>query len=439
MAKQSLSSPHHMPLSVLRDYLKPDGMATATFIMFVATVSAGACNYIYQILMGNTLGNDFSELTALLSILYIVSVPANSVQSILTRYVSKYKVQNKDEEISWLIRHTLVLMLLLGGGILAVMVVLSPLIREFLGLTSSIPIFIVGIGAMFALLVPVGSGPLQGLQRFPTLGFQAVGGAVTKLGLGLAFVVLGFGVGGAVGGAVTGLAVSIVLSFVPIRRYMAKRGRRVDIGEVWRYTFPATIAVLCFTIITQVDVIFASHYFAREQASAYAAASMLGKIILFLPGAISAVMFPRISDAHTRSEETTKILRKSILLTASLSGIMAAGYVLFPELTIQVLYGGKFLAGVVTLQLLGVSMALFSIANLFMIYGLATDGHAYTWILSLFTLLQVGLIILFHETPEQLATVILITGLLVTLISGIHLELREREKRDNLRMRRRMA
>ncbi len=427
--KQSLNAKVRMAPPVLRDYLRSSGMGTAAFAMFVATITANACNYIYQIIMGNALGDNFVELSSLLSILYIVSVPANSVQNIMTRYVSKYKAKGMEKEISWLIRRTLLLIIAAGIGLFIAILAISPLIRDFLSLGSGLPIFIIALAAALALIVPVGAGPLQGLQRFYLLGAQSVAGAVTKLLMAVLLVALGFGVAGAVGGAAMGLAVSAVISFTPIRSYLSEKGTRVDIGEVWRYTIPSTIAVLCFTVITQVDVIFAAHYLPKDLASAYSAASMLGKIILFLPGAIAAVMFPRISDAHAKRKETARILRRSILLTAILSGIVALVYVIAPEFILQLLYGGKFLEAAPSLQIIGVAMFLFSIANLFMIYGLATDGHIYTWILSLFTALELALMMVNHSTPMAIAANLLITGLLVTIVSGAHLELRERAKR----------
>jgi O-antigen/teichoic acid export membrane protein len=52
----------------------------------------------------------------------------------------------------------------------------------------------------------------------------------------------------------------------------------------------------------------------------------LAKIILFLPGAVSTVMFPKISRAYAMKGETSRILSTSFLMTLGLAGLVVTVY-----------------------------------------------------------------------------------------------------------------
>jgi O-antigen/teichoic acid export membrane protein len=106
-----------------------EGMAGPAFIMLVATIVGGGCNFLYQVSMANLLPSDLAELNTLLAILYITAVPASAVQNVMIRYVSKYHSLGRDDIISWLMRRTLVLTIT-AGLIISIILVLVLNIAE---------------------------------------------------------------------------------------------------------------------------------------------------------------------------------------------------------------------------------------------------------------------------------------------------------------------
>ena len=410
---------------MLKDYVRSIAIARPTFVMFVATILTGVINYVYQIYMGRSLGaGSYSELSALISILYIVAVPASAIQNVMVRYVSKYKAKGMYGAISWLMRKTLVIVLIFAAASVIILLLLTPSLEDYLSLTSVLPLFVLTIGIFLSFIGPVVTGPLQGLQRFLLLGTQGVAGALVKLLFGVVLVIAGFGVAGAIGGIVIGTLVALVLCFYPLRKYFLSQGTPTDSKEIWRFTFPVVVAVLCMTVLTNVDIILARHYFSANDAGLYAAASVLSKIILFIPGAIAAVMFPMVSDAHARAVEPISILRKSILLTFALCLIVAIGFLLAPNIVVGSLYGQEYLAADGTLQILGFAMVFFAIANLFMIYGLATDYRMLIWMLAIATILEILLIMMFHQSLEMVAVDLLVSGIATTALSAFYLRTR---------------
>ncbi|NLT37047.1 MAG: oligosaccharide flippase family protein [Methanomassiliicoccus sp.] len=413
-------------------------MAGAAFIMLIATVAGGGCNFIYQVMMANLIPDDLAELNTLLAILYIVTVPASAVQNVLIRYVSKYNALEKPEVISWLMKRIFILTTSAGVAlaIVIVLVLSIPEVASTLKISSNLGVLLLGIAVLFAMLSPVGQGPLQAFQRFVAFGTLTVGNFVLKLTMGVGLVILGYGVAGGIGGVLIGLAFASGLSLFMVRKYLLRKGTPTDSGEIWWYTVPATVAQLCFTILTMVDVIFATSLLPKDQASYYAAASSLAKIILFLPGAVSTVMFPKISRAHAVKGETSRILTTAFFMTLALSGLVVAVYFLLPDFILSILIPANPYRELIAplLQGLGIAYLLLGLANLFMLYGLATDGHAYVTILGMSVIVLMAMIFAVVAsgitfTPMILVLVMVATGMFIVVLSAIYLIIVEREWR----------
>ncbi|MBI0584239.1 MAG: oligosaccharide flippase family protein [Methanomassiliicoccus sp.] len=422
-------------------FINAEGMAGPAFIMLVATVVGGGCNFLYQVMMANLIPLDLAELNTLLAILYIVTVPSSAVQNVIIRYVSKYNALGEDNIVAWLMKRILKFTSIAGVAlsIIVTVVLLVPGVGETFAISSNLLIFLLAIGVFISLVSPVGQGTLQALQRFTAFGTMTVGNFVLKLTLGVGMVVLGLGVAGALGGVIIGIAFSTAISFFLVRRYFFIKPKVVEAKEIWRFTVPATVAILGFTILTQVDVIIATALLPLDQASYYAAASSLAKIILFLPGAVSTVMFPKISKAHAEKGETHRILKTSFAMTLALSGAVVAVYLLLPDFVLNILLPANPYKELIApiLQGLGGAMMLLGLANLFMLYGLATDGHAYITIIGLSVVVLLSLVgavvalgIIF--TPMILVEIMFVTGLFIIVLSGIYLLLIEREWRPRL-------
>ena len=97
--------------------LDSDSISGPALILIIATIAGGGCNFLFQIMMQNTIPNQISELNTLLSILYIISVPAGAVQNVVVKFVSKYKAENNDDAISYIMRRTFILVAGLGAAI----------------------------------------------------------------------------------------------------------------------------------------------------------------------------------------------------------------------------------------------------------------------------------------------------------------------------------
>jgi O-antigen/teichoic acid export membrane protein len=167
-------------------------------------------------------------------------------------------------------------------------------------------------------------------------------------------------------------------------------------------------------------MVLVKYYFNPEESGVYSLAQMVGKIFLFLPGAISVVMFPRVSGLKAKNQDTNTTLKRSLLYT----GILVTGagffYNLFPHFVLMVLTGKVYLESVSLGRLFSVSMSFFTLLFILITYLLSIKDLRFIKYLVLFTLLQIWAITLFHKT---LISVQLILCLNAILLFFIHLNL----------------
>jgi O-antigen/teichoic acid export membrane protein len=402
-------------------------------IMFTATLIGGGCDYLFQIIMGRNLGPEsYSELNALLSIFYIVSVPTQTIGTFLARYTSKFKAEGNEGGIAWLMRKVLVYALVVGVLIALGLLLAMPYLTKFISLTSTLPVFILMVGVLVVMLAPVGYGPTQGLQRFHLSGAYGISGSAGKLVFGLLLTAAGFGVAGAIGGVVIGSFFAMVVGLVAVRDYL-KRARvpvsKDETSVMGRYLLTVMAAITGWAILINIDIFLARQYLPPYEAGLYSVASILGKVIFFLSGGVCSVLLPKVSDYNARKKRTIEVMRVSALLTFAITIVVAIAYLLFPVPILNFLYGGVYVDAAPALSILGLAMVFFSLCGLFLNYGLAIASKAYVVMFSIFTVLQVALIVMFHDSAVQIALDLLATSTGLVIVSWAYMEMRARAER----------
>ncbi|MCK5259115.1 MAG: oligosaccharide flippase family protein, partial [Thermoplasmatales archaeon] len=235
-----------------------DDLLKHASVMFLVSIIAGACNYIYQLYMGRALGpEEYGVFGSLFAIFYIISVLTATIQTSVARFVSKFIGEGAKEKIHYFMQGLLKRMFFLGIVMFLFFVFISGWLSSFLKIDPIMPIIILGSIFLFSTLLPVNLGALQGLQKFIPLGFNTVLNFSSKLVFGIVLVVIGFGVNGALGAVIIGSAVALIASFIPLRSFFSKvDSEKSDFkfSELYRYSLPTMVAMFCFAVPANVDV-----------------------------------------------------------------------------------------------------------------------------------------------------------------------------------------
>lgn len=385
--------------------------------MFIGISLFNLFNLLFQLFMLRMLPPiDYGHFNTLVALFMIISVPAGTVQTTVTKFVSSFQAQDQYDHVKSLLRRILILMLIIALVLFFLISLGNSLISSFLQISSSGLIIIVGVSLFFAMMIPVPWGGLQGLQRFGSLVFNLIINGGLKLALGIIFILLGLSLVGALGAIAIAYIITFILSFIMLKRYLPKRvpvthheakllgSNPMYMSEIYYYFFPAGITLLCFMILTNIDLILVKHFFPPLDAGYYSIAQMIGRIILFLPLPIVAVIFPKLSALQARSQhkEGLSILGQSVTAAICLCGAATVICLLFPTFIIRVISGEVYSECIPLIGVFSLNMTLFSISLILLYYQLSTAAKGFLYPLCSLTLLQIGLILCFHKTLMQI-------------------------------------
>jgi O-antigen/teichoic acid export membrane protein len=363
----------------------------------------------------------------------IVSIPSSTLQTVVTKFVSAFCANKDYGKINFLLRSFVKKVSIFGLVTFSTLFFCSKSISSFLQIDSPLLIVILGIITFFSIILPLTQGGLQGLQRFGWLGIAMITNGSLKLLLGIIFVSIGFGVMGAIGALAISVFIALLLSFIILSSVLPKPldftgkslqlefnspGTEVNFSEIYRYFYLTAIVFLCFMILTNIDVLLIKHFFKPLEAGYYSIAQMAGKIILFLPIAITLVMFPKSSELHTQSKATLHLLKKSLFYVGVMCGAACLVCFFFPDLIIRLISGERHLDCIPLVRIFSVTMLFFALVYTLLFYHLSIHSTVFIYSLVLLTVLQVILIVLFHQTLAQVLYIMCGNGILLFLINA---------------------
>ena len=392
-------------------------LAKGSFVIFVGTTVSNFGAYLYHLFMGRMLGPvSYGVLTALISLLYLISIPALTLGTTVVKFVSLAKTKKDYAQIYSLFYGLSQKLLVASVAIFLLFAFVSNLLAEFLQIPNQSLIILTGSLFLFSLLPTVNNSILQAFLNFPFLAVNSIFATILKLTLAVVLVRLGFSVGGAIFALLISSTGAYLLSFYPLRFLWQFKNRvRVDWSKIVSYATPVFLTILSLTSLYTTDVILVKHFFPPLQAGLYAATAVIGKIVFFASSAVPIVMFPLVSERYENGGNFRPILLQSLILVAGISGSITAFYFLFPKLMVEVLYGSSYLSVSPYLGIFGIFISLYSLANVLTNFFLSIRKTQVAFFPFLAAILQIGLIWFFHPSILMVIQIsILTTALLLT-------------------------
>jgi O-antigen/teichoic acid export membrane protein len=396
--------------------LKDNELLKHSSILFIASLIAGFLNYLYQVYVGRVLGpSDYSIFSSLVSLLLIISIPSSTILTSVAKLVSEYNPEHG--KIKFLIAQAFKKLTLIGGLVSLLFIISSAYIGDFLKIDSRMPFLILSLVLFISFLTPILTGALQGLQMFNQMGINGIAGAFFKLIFGVVLVYFSFGVNGALLALFLGSFFALLSALIPLR--FLKTSREVN-GNVKFFTYSMTVlfATVGLSFLPNVDILLVKHYFDNANAGYYAAAALLGKVILFITGPIVMVMFPKVSVMHNKKDNKgISLLHNTLLYTGALALSIIIVYGIFPEFVVNVLFGPKFTGIKELLGYFAVALTFFSLTNAVVFYDLATRKYRFLYIFGIVSVIEIVLITQFHESLLNVARILTIA--MAILFTGV--------------------
>ncbi len=397
-----------------------NNLAKNNAIILLGSLAGGFGNYLYNFAMIRALTpHEYAEVAALLSLFSIISIPASVIQLSISKFSAEIAAANEFEKLSYFIKQTAKYFLKLGIVSFAAFLLFTPFIESFLNLSSIYPLIILSFAIILLFINTVGTGALQGTQKFVAYSVSGIVSVLSKLLLAIFLVSLGLKTIGAIAAIVLGSLISILYIYYSLKLLKTEKSFFIDKSKIIKYSKVVLLATFCITILSNIDIILVKHFWEAPQAAQYSVLSLTGKIIFFITSAAALVMFPIVIDRHSRNEKHFHILEYSSFLVMAIGLGITGVYFLIPDIIIRLLFGAAYLEIAPYLGYFGLIMTFFSLINLLTTYCLSLNKNNFVPALFLGTIAEIALIGLFHQNIEQiiLDMAAVTTAILIALIA----------------------
>ena len=320
--------------------LKADELLRHASILFSGMMVVHVCNVLFQMAVSRSIPKEeYVLLSAFLSVLAMIQRPLGTLGTGLSHYSSILRREDRVGDVKRLLRKWLLLAgipaLLLGLGVLLA----SRELADFFHLNRVEPVVVTGFILPALFVIPVLAGTIQGLQMFRWSATANICNALVRLSCGSAFVWLLYP---ACGWALLGHGLGIYAgaSALLLGLFLALHGRpgsQAPLPSLREYLFQSFLILASYAVLMNADVVLVKHFLPGDTEFAYAAT--LGRLVVFLPGAIVGSMFPKVASKGAGTSEQRAVFLRSLRLTLLCVGVAVAGCFLFSGLLARILFG----------------------------------------------------------------------------------------------------
>jgi O-antigen/teichoic acid export membrane protein len=403
-------------------------MGKGASVMVVLTLLASATNYASNLIFSRVLTPaSYGDLTALLALLVVITVPTGAAQTIIAERVAGHLAVGRLDRVRYLIRYATAHVALVAIAVGVLYTLSIPFVVDLLDLQAIGPAIALAPLVVLSFLVPIALGTLQGMDRYVAFGSMMLAISLSRIVFGVPWAATASGgSGGALAGQTVGAVFVLLGAAWILRSDLIGRGtgaatsglrRRPDVRAV-----SASLAFIAFAIISNLDILLAKLFLPSDEVGLYAALSTIGKVVLFLPAAVAVVMVPNAARARRSRDDAGRVLRVAAVLVALTAVVAAVPAALAPTFVVKAMFGSEYAdatSGVLPIVCAGAGLAML---NLLVVYSVAIEDRRWSLLLGAGILMQIVGISMFHGSPAQIATVQAVVIGIVLLVNeaGFH-------------------
>ncbi|MBU3821264.1 oligosaccharide flippase family protein [Flavobacteriaceae bacterium XHP0103] len=390
------------------------------FMLSVLAVNGG--NYLYNLILGRVLGPaQFADAAVLITFLLVLSFVAMTFQLVTAKFSVLFENSLFSNFISKVYKNAFIV----GLGFSALIIAFSNQLQQVFNTSSSSMFIIFGIGVPLYFLMSVNRGVFQGKKEFKLLSITYQGEMLSRLliTLGLIFI---FNLQSSVVIAI-GILISFVFGLIPFKtEHLSLKKTFIDSTQskkIRSFFILTAFYELTQIIINNSDILLVKHYFESYQAGLYASLALIGRIVYFIAWMFVMLLLPKVVQLKKEGRDTVPTLFKYVGYIAIIASTIVIGCALFPETAIILLFGDSYISVAPLLWKYALATGMFAVSNIFSYYYLSLDKYVPVIISGLFGMLQIVLVVFFHESLEQVVHMQIIAMILLLIIQMIFFKL----------------
>ncbi len=299
------------------EFLRRDELFCHASMLFMASITTHICNISYQMIVSRALSEaDYALLATFLSLLAIITRPLGTLSSATTHYTSLLLREGRSGAVRRLAGKWLVIAGLPSLVVGFVCILFARQISAYFHLDRIAPVVVTAAAIPALFLLPVVAGILRGMQRFGWTAWAAIAGAAGRFTVGAGLVLLLVpACGWALLGHTVGIYLTLLVSVVALYFVMPRHDSdNQPLPSLRLYLIQCFFIQFSLALLLTGDVVFVKHFLPDETNFAYAAT--LGRMVVFLTGAITAAMFPKVSSSGAFTLEHRRIYLRGLAYTS---------------------------------------------------------------------------------------------------------------------------
>jgi len=384
------------------------------FMISILVVNGG--NYLYNLILGRILGpTQFADAAVLITFLLVISFVAMTFQLV----TAKFSVVFKDDTFINFVSKSFKKAGFVGICLGTLIVVFSEKLQQLFNTSSSSMFVLFGIGVPLYFFLSVNRGVFQGKKDFKALSITYQFEMFSRLLITLVLLFFFSRQPSLV------IAVGILISFgfglVPFnaKSLSFKTLNPIHpekVKQVHRFFIITAFYEFTQIIINNSDILLVKHFFESYDAGLYASLALIGRIVYFIAWMFVMLLLPTVVQLKKEGKDTTPILFKYVSYIAGIALLIIIGCAIFPETAITLLFGDQYLAMAPLLWQYALATGLFAISNIFSYYYLSLDCYVPVISSGVIGMLQVALIIVFHESLQQIVSMQIIAMIILLIV-----------------------
>lgn len=381
-------------------------LVSQSTMLLGAAMFANFLNFVFNAFLGRTVSLEQLGIVALISnFLYLGNIFMGSLGTTVNHRVAILNAAGKADQANSFLRSVNYKVIFISLIFSAIWIASSIFLKQFFHLPS-IWILLLFTPAMgLGLLAAANKGYLQGRLKFGSVAFLIIVETASKMVFAAYLVLAGYGSWVYLCMPLSVIVAGVASVWFKDKIYAVPKVQAVEKFPT-NFFSGAVFNAISTTIFLSLDLILVKHYLPPSVAGQYVLLSLVGKMVFFFGSLPSLLMITLVSRDLGLKRDSRTTFR--ILLAASsvmiLFTLLALG--VWGNITVPILLGDKTLPILNFLRMYVLSMGLFTLSNIFVVYHLARRQFEFPFI-ALITSLLMGLgIILDHSSIGSIVWVI---------------------------------
>jgi O-antigen/teichoic acid export membrane protein len=314
----------------------------SAWMLFASLAGGGLLALVHRIAGKMDVSGEYGLFTTILNSVQALTFPSLGLAAVFTQMTAAATTEEARRDVASAARRA-------AGGMFVYWIAICLLIFAGKGwlmtkyrIENPLPLLWLAPTLLITLVSPISLGIVQGRQDFLWAGLGAILGGAGRLAITWLAVAL---IGASAGWAICGVFFGLVAGFVPLllasRPIWSLTGGAFRFGHWMRDALPLTAGLTASAFLFSLDQWGAREFLTKADNDLYAAAGVVGRVVMWVAAPLVIVMFPKVVGAAATADNR-RILFQAMAATLFVAGMAALACTLFPSVPLLALQGKVF-------------------------------------------------------------------------------------------------